>query len=97
MTNVKTAVEMEMLAAEAQSKIAYFCLKLDQRAAHMATSMAQFAADKPALNLGEYWAWKDACYREGRTIPPDEFRAWPDDKRHPPARTSATAHKTRYD
>ena len=53
MTNVKTAVGMEMLAAEAQSKIAYFCLKLDQRAAHMATSMAQFAADKPALNLGE--------------------------------------------
>ena len=72
-------------------------LTIDQQARRKAESMKQVAGGAPTFQYGEYKAWEQACYREGRTIPPEEFRAWPDDKRHPPARTSATAHKTRYD
>ena len=72
-------------------------LTIDQQARRKAESMRQFAGGAPTFQYGEYRAWEKACYREGRTIPPEEFRAWPDDKRHPPARTSATEHKTRYD
>lgn len=72
-------------------------LTIDQQARRKAESMKQFAGGAPTFQYGEYKAWEQACSREGRTIPPEEFRAWPDDKRHPPARTSATAHKTRYD
>lgn len=72
-------------------------LTIYQQTMRKAESMRQFAGGAPTFQYGEYRAWEKACYREGRTIPPEEFRAWPDDQRHPPARTSATAHKTRYD
>ena len=56
---------------------------VQEQAIRQAESMRIFAGDSPTFKFGEYKAWAWACYVEGRTIPPDEFRAWPDEKRHP--------------
>ena len=69
-------------------------LTLDQQTRRKAESVQQFAGEAPTFQYGEYRAWEQACGREGRTIPPEEFRARPDDKRHLPARTSAADYKT---
>ena len=50
-------------------------LPLDQQIRRKAESMQQFAGEAPTFQYGEYRAWEQACSREGRTIPPEEFRA----------------------
>ena len=71
-------------------------MDLDSLIRRKAESMQKFAGEAPAFQYGEYKAWEQVCIREGRTIPPEEFRAWPDDKRHPPAGERGHAQMTSY-
>lgn len=44
-------------------------------------SIEAFTGDDPSFVWGDWKAWEAACYAEGRTIPPAEFKALPEEKR----------------
>lgn len=46
-----------------------------------ANSMEVFADGEPTFVWGEWKAWKAACFAEGRTVPPAEFKALPEETR----------------
>lgn len=46
-----------------------------------ARSMEAFAEGEPSFVFGDWKAWKAACSKEGRAIPPSEFKALPKEKR----------------
>ena len=46
-----------------------------------ARSMEVFTDGDPTFVLGDWKAWEQACFDESRTIPPAEFKAWPQETR----------------
>jgi hypothetical protein len=46
-----------------------------ESAIRAAESMRVFAGADKEIRFGDWRAWVDACITEGRTIPPEEFKA----------------------
>lgn len=46
-----------------------------------ANSMQLFADGDATFSWGDWKAWEAACFAEGRTVPPSEFKALPKEAR----------------